>query len=170
MRRKPPRTMPRRMRSSSSRSGRRESRCGTRGFAMRSVRQRKRKHAIFKGSGGTRFGVPTSPGVNPLTMEQLGKLVAMSVRWPLFFSDLEQDHDLLAKLHNWQMTPRSDAEISVVGRYWLAKNSFTQLLEFPLLPNKERPEMDSMARIPASPPLFQNAGNGSGRPTTQDPL
>jgi hypothetical protein len=45
-----------------SRSERRESRCGTRVFATLSIRRRKRKDAIFQDSVLTRSGGPTLRG------------------------------------------------------------------------------------------------------------
>ena len=50
------------------------------------------------------FGVPTlSSGRKSITLQQLGKFVAIGLRWPRLLADLEEDHTLLTVLQGWSV-------------------------------------------------------------------
>ena len=72
-----------------------------------------------------------------LTFEQLGKLVAIILRWPLLLVDVESRPDLLGILqaYAWQAsTMRPPSEITPkdpVLQFWLSKRKLMELISFP---------------------------------------
>ena len=68
---------------------------------------------------------------DPLTPEQLGKFVALSLRWPLLLADLDADRRLLAKLQKRAL--QDDPSILPVGTSatesrWLSRPQLVDLL------------------------------------------
>jgi hypothetical protein len=80
------------------------------------------------------FGDPRDPKrFNALTLEQLGKLVAIMLRWPLFLVDLEANPDLLTNIQKrvWEeIRPDSENAGDSTARYWAAKRSLIELIAF----------------------------------------
>jgi hypothetical protein len=76
------------------------------------------------------FGAPRDAArFDPLTLEQLGKLVAITLRWPLLLADLEADPELLAQLHN--RATSTSAAVPPPGSaedYWSTRVSLLELL------------------------------------------
>ncbi|GCA95852.1 SUMF1/EgtB/PvdO family nonheme iron enzyme [Microcystis aeruginosa] len=62
--------------------------------------------------------------VPSLTFEQLGKLTAISLKWPLLLSDLENDKKILAKLEEFALDEEETKEYDESLRYW---GSYTKL-------------------------------------------
>ncbi|HWT00471.1 MAG TPA: hypothetical protein VN256_09505 [Pyrinomonadaceae bacterium] len=54
------------------------------------------------------YGRP--PAGERMTLQQLGKFVAISLRWPRLLADLDDDRELLAKLQRLALGRRVDAE------------------------------------------------------------
>lgn len=83
---------------------------------------------------------------NPLTLDQLGKLVAISLRWPLLFVDLEDNRDLLRDLQNlvWNDPPAKSGPDYPRLEYWSANLNLLRLIAFPAeFPAKERITMSN---------------------------
>ncbi|MFM7786786.1 MAG: serine/threonine-protein kinase pkn1, partial [Microcystis panniformis] len=53
-----------------------------------------------------------------LTFEQLGKFTAISLKWPLLLSDLENDKQILAKLEKFALDEEKTKEYEESIRYW----------------------------------------------------
>jgi len=56
--------------------------------------------------------------VPSLTFEQLGKFTAISLKWPLLLSDLENDKKILAKLEEFALDEEKTQEYEESIRYW----------------------------------------------------
>ena len=56
--------------------------------------------------------------VPSLTFEQLGKFTAISLKWPLLLSDLENDKRILAKLEEFALDEEKTKEYEESLRYW----------------------------------------------------
>ncbi|GBL12364.1 hypothetical protein MSj_03880 [Microcystis aeruginosa Sj] len=56
--------------------------------------------------------------VPSLTFEQLGKFTAISLKWPLLLSDLENDKKILAKLEEFVLDEEKTKEYEESIRYW----------------------------------------------------
>ncbi|MFN6309371.1 MAG: SUMF1/EgtB/PvdO family nonheme iron enzyme [Microcystis sp.] len=56
--------------------------------------------------------------VPSLTFEQLGKFTAISLKWPLLLSDLENDKKILAKLEEFALDEEKTKEYEESLRYW----------------------------------------------------
>jgi hypothetical protein len=81
------------------------------------------------------FGPPSDPErYNPLTLEQLGKLVAIILRWPLLVVDLEAKPDLLTSLQQyaWGNT-KSNIQVEAVEQFWRDKQSLRSLMAYPTM-------------------------------------
>lgn len=83
------------------------------------------------------FGTPRE-GFDPLTFEQLGKLVAIILRWPLLLVDVEERPWLLSILQAraWKLStaPESGHEsdgTKPLAEYWLSKKNLMELISFP---------------------------------------
>lgn len=83
------------------------------------------------------FGASRDPErFDPLTFEQLGKLVAIFLRWPLLLVDLEKRADLLSILQERAQSPDAIVpadptnENDAILRYWLEKHKLMELLAF----------------------------------------
>jgi hypothetical protein len=76
------------------------------------------------------FGTPqNSQRFDPLTLEQLGKLVAILLRWPLLFVDLETDPELLGRLQSYALgSEKSIGE--PLDQFWAAKHNLMELIAF----------------------------------------
>jgi len=76
--------------------------------------------------------IAAETGLNEsLTLEQLGKLVAISLRWPRLLSEIEANHGLLAELE--QSTFEHDnqsSQATVAGHYWSSKKQLLDLLNY----------------------------------------
>lgn len=89
------------------------------------------------------FGGPRDARFAPLTFEQLGKLVAILLRWPLLIADLASRPDLLTKLQEgaWKTLSGSfyrglPVIMSELEEFWTAKRSLMELISFPLIHGK----------------------------------
>jgi KAP family P-loop domain len=81
------------------------------------------------------FGRPRQD-FDPLTFEQLGKLVAIILRWPLLLVDVESRPNLLSELQGyaWGVSkPALDAPPlkDVVLEFWRSKRKLMELISFP---------------------------------------
>ena len=76
------------------------------------------------------FGSPRDPArFDSLTLQQLGKLVAITLRWPLLLIDLEGDPDLLSKLHARVMKPAPTMPLpGSAEEYWSTRTNLMELL------------------------------------------
>jgi hypothetical protein len=83
------------------------------------------------------FGSPRSEFAS-LTFEQLGKLVAITLRWPLLLVDVLAKPDLLAVLQAYAWQPsslRAPGEVSPREpgvEFWVSKRHLMELISFPL--------------------------------------
>jgi hypothetical protein len=82
------------------------------------------------------FGSPRSDFA-PLTFEQLGKLVAITLRWPMLLVDVGAKPDLLAVLQAYASRPSSlhaPSEVTPrepVVEFWVSKRNLIELISFP---------------------------------------
>lgn len=83
------------------------------------------------------FGASRDPErFDPLTFEQLGKLVAIFLRWPLLLVDLEKRAELLSTLQEYAQSTGTTAPAAptnkddAILRYWLEKHKLIELLAF----------------------------------------
>lgn len=76
------------------------------------------------------FGSSRDPArFDALTLEQLGKLVAISLRWPLLLVDLEADPDLLGKLLARASNPSTPLPVNgSAEEYWNTQTNLIELL------------------------------------------
>ncbi|MCK5341968.1 MAG: SUMF1/EgtB/PvdO family nonheme iron enzyme, partial [Candidatus Heimdallarchaeota archaeon] len=65
-----------------------------------------------------------------LTPEQLGKFVAISLKWPLLLNDLDSDRSLLAKLQEAALNSKSEMD-----NHWFKEEKLMELLRFGLIKN-----------------------------------
>jgi hypothetical protein len=87
------------------------------------------------------FGAPTDEeAFSPLSFEQLGKLVAIMLRWPLLLSDLRADATLIVKLQElaWGIDPEETSDAAFL--YWSNKSSLIDLIAFPGKASERIPE------------------------------
>lgn len=92
-----------------------------------------RLRALLAGQTGL-LGASTDPGTfDPLSLEQLGKLVAIELRWPMLLSDLEAEPSLLRSLQNPQNSdaPTQPPPASSRLLFWTSKTLLRQLILFP---------------------------------------
>ncbi len=80
------------------------------------------------------FAAPDNEDYSTLTVEQLGKMVAICLRWPLLISDSIQDPRLLSTLE-WQAVKRERPPLGIDGRqtilgYWFGKDRLVELLRY----------------------------------------
>jgi hypothetical protein len=78
---------------------------------------------------------------DPLTFEQLGKLVAIMLRWPLLLVDLETDPGLLARLQKlaWRADRAVDKSDPTL-EYWASKSNLVEMIAFPSRGGPDLPE------------------------------
>ena len=78
------------------------------------------------------FGPPSDRKLyGPLTLEQLGKLVAIILRWPLLLVDLEDKPGLLASLQQYAWnTKTSDSPVQPIEQFWRAKPGLMALIAY----------------------------------------
>ena len=83
------------------------------------------------------FGPPRSNDYSPLTVEQLGKMVAICLRWPLLVGDALQVQSLLRLLEKQAIKPTNgygvDDRIGGIADYWLRKDRLVALLRYGML-------------------------------------
>ena len=75
-----------------------------------------------------------------LTLEQLGKFVAIIIKWPSFVTDLNKDHDLLNKL-----TKVSEEDVENESEYvqrWFQEKTLMSLIEY--CPQEEGEESEDL--------------------------
>jgi hypothetical protein len=79
------------------------------------------------------FGQPRQPHFSTFTLEQLGKLVAIMLRWPLFLVDVSDDPTLLRRLQDraWSVISLETSSDSKT-QYWAAKRNLLDLIAFPI--------------------------------------
>ncbi len=65
-----------------------------------------------------------------LTLEQLGKFIALSLRWPLLVADIQRDHGLLNKLQAATLDTAGRIELTPLISRWLAHPGMRKLLLF----------------------------------------
>jgi formylglycine-generating enzyme required for sulfatase activity len=68
--------------------------------------------------------------VPSLTFEQLGKFTAISLKWPLLLSDLENDKKILAKLEEFALDEEKTQEYEESIRYWGSYNKLKALMAY----------------------------------------
>ncbi len=84
------------------------------------------------------FGPARDIQFSPLTFEQLGKLVAIILRWPLLLVDVAARPDLLGLLQTYTWAPKSVREVTSVSprdsalEFWLSKRNLIELISFPV--------------------------------------
>jgi hypothetical protein len=67
-----------------------------------------------------------------LTLEQLGKFVAIGLRWPRLIAYMEDDPALLPELHDWSLKPDSnEASQKEIVNYWRLRPELLRLLSYP---------------------------------------
>ena len=77
------------------------------------------------------FGPSRDPDrFHPLTFEQLGKLVALALRWPLLLVDLDADPSLIRRLEDAAWNHQEKGADEVVLR-WLTKHNLVKLIAHP---------------------------------------
>ena len=65
-----------------------------------------------------------------LTFEQLGKFTAISLKWPLLLSDLENDKQILAKLEEFALDEEKTQEYEESIRYWGSYSKLKDLMAY----------------------------------------
>jgi len=65
-----------------------------------------------------------------LTFEQLGKFTAISLKWPLLLSDLENDKRILAKLEEFALDEEKTQEYEESIRYWGSHTKLKALMAY----------------------------------------
>ncbi|MBC1197321.1 SUMF1/EgtB/PvdO family nonheme iron enzyme [Microcystis aeruginosa BLCCF158] len=65
-----------------------------------------------------------------LTFEQLGKFTAISLKWPLLLSDLENDKKILAKLEEFALDEEKTKEYEESIRYWGSHTKLKALMAY----------------------------------------
>ena len=65
-----------------------------------------------------------------LTFEQLGKFTAISLKWPLLLSDLENDKPILAKLEEFALDEEKTQEYEESIRYWGSYSKLKDLMAY----------------------------------------
>ncbi|MDB9507977.1 SUMF1/EgtB/PvdO family nonheme iron enzyme [Microcystis aeruginosa CS-338/01] len=68
--------------------------------------------------------------VPSLTFEQLGKFTAISLKWPLLLSDLENDKQILAKLEEFALDEEKIKEYEESIRYWGSHTKLKALMAY----------------------------------------
>ena len=68
--------------------------------------------------------------VPSLTFEQLGKFTAISLKWPLLLSDLENDKKILAKLEEFALDEEKTQEYEESIRYWGSHTKLKALMAY----------------------------------------
>ena len=68
--------------------------------------------------------------VPSLTFEQLGKFTAISLKWPLLLSDLENDKRILAKLEEFALDEEKTQEYEESIRYWGSHTKLKALMAY----------------------------------------
>jgi len=77
---------------------------------------------------------------NRLTLEQLGKFVAIIMKWPFLVADLNEDNDLLKKLT--RVSEKDVKNESEYVQHWFREKTLMNLIEY--CPDKESKESDSL--------------------------
>ncbi|REJ54089.1 MAG: serine/threonine-protein kinase pkn1 [Microcystis aeruginosa DA14] len=65
-----------------------------------------------------------------LTFEKLGKFTAISLKWPLLLSDLENDKQILAKLEEFALDEEKNKEYEESIRYWGSHTKLKALMAY----------------------------------------
>ncbi|WP_313657268.1 formylglycine-generating enzyme family protein, partial [Planktothrix agardhii] len=65
-----------------------------------------------------------------LTFEKLGKFTAISLKWPLLLSDLENDKQILAKLEEFALDEEKTKEYEESIRYWGSHTKLKALMAY----------------------------------------
>ncbi|GCE59274.1 SUMF1/EgtB/PvdO family nonheme iron enzyme [Microcystis aeruginosa] len=65
-----------------------------------------------------------------LTFEKLGKFTAISLKWPLLLSDLENDKQILAKLEEFALDEEKTQEYEESIRYWGSHTKLKALMAY----------------------------------------
>jgi hypothetical protein len=67
-----------------------------------------------------------------LTLEQLGKFVAISLKWPLLIANLDDHPDLLGELHRITIDSENEnnEEITKFAEHWKSEKKLLDLLKY----------------------------------------
>jgi hypothetical protein len=121
------------------------------------------------------FDAPrNAPSHRGLTLPQLGKFVAMSLKWPRLLTDLDEDSSLLRELVKWSLGQPHDIKPSFVE--WTDSSDLAALIKYgctgsedPFDPTKPAdPSRYSLANVDAqrllrvTPPVRSTHDSGSG--------
>jgi hypothetical protein len=94
------------------------------------------------------FGPARDDRFSPLTLEKLGKLVAIILRWPLLLADVEERPDLLVQLQSYAWggtslpSPGESTPQDPLLQFWLAKRNLMEMIAFPCKYGEAPPEED----------------------------
>jgi KAP family P-loop domain len=90
------------------------------------------------------FAAPEDPAQTGLTLERLGKFVAIGLRWPALIEDLEEHRALLDELQAYALDEKPAArEPSEAAKFWINHTDLLRLLRAglpPPIPKLEEPE------------------------------
>ena len=129
------------------------------------------------------FGVPRDNQFDPLTFEQLGKLVAIILRWPLLLVDVERRPGLLGILQTYSWNPKSVGEVGSLNQrdsmleFWLSKKNLMDLISFPSTYGRAPSEADALKyglhridleRFLQISPMVRGRENAGTSPATED--
>jgi len=92
-----------------------------------------RLRALLASQNGL-FGVArVRESFEPMTFAQLGKLVAIALRWPSLLADVEKRPALLGRLQAlaWNESDSKEPSQDPNERYWIGKRDLMKLIEFP---------------------------------------
>jgi len=121
---------------------------------------------IAKLSNSTRQTVNSELKDYAITLEQLGKFIAIGLKWPLLFVDLEKEEELLTELQKYALNPFYQIVKSRSFNYWRQNQSLMELLRYDGN-NTEKKQDYSLLNVnikkllevsPAVPPLESERG------------
>lgn len=76
-----------------------------------------------------------------VTLEQLGKIVAISLRWPLFLESIDQDKELLKELSEYAEGEKNiDSLRKGIARYYAQDNQLMELIRFRCVRGEAEPK------------------------------
>jgi CheY-like chemotaxis protein len=86
------------------------------------------------------FDSPEDPDKQALTLEQLGKFVAINLKWPLLLPDLENDSKLLSKLQAFAINPDEQDKKSNAFARWKSQGDLIRFLRIQCLDDLGKPD------------------------------
>ena len=87
------------------------------------------------------FDEPEAASLEPLTVEQLGKFVALGLRWPLLLADVENDHRLLGALQTTALDGDDAAPRSPLAERWRGRGDLVAFLRAGCVDEQGRPDV-----------------------------